>query len=147
MYVGLSVISLYTILMKNLKSMSLILQPYGERLTVICCSDVKKVINKIKKEISKDVGDSWVRTVERTYEGKDGACFVSILDDNDHYICFQNKLKSLYEISILAHEALHVTNKILSKRGLYLTDETEEAYTYFQQYIIKEAGHFLMNVK
>lgn len=129
-----------------MKTKYVYIAPYGEELYVILSDDVKKVKRYIKKNIPKEYNDNWQDTLDSTYapsQNKEGACFVST-EHNIHWMCFQKKLKTLNDISILAHEALHITNKILYRRGLALTPDTEEAYTYLQQYIIKEAGKFLM---
>lgn len=39
--------------------------------------------------------------------------------------------------AVLAHESLHVTSRILRERGLELTDESEEAFTYYLGWIIE----------
>lgn len=129
-----------------MKTKSLYIYPYGEEVIVILSDDANKVKKYIRKNIPEEYNNSWEATIDNTYhpnQNKQGACFVST-DDNIHWICFQKKLKSLYDISILAHEALHITHRILSRRGLLLTPDTEEAYTYLQQDIIKRAGDFLM---
>lgn len=41
-------------------------------------------------------------------------------------------------IPIISHEALHATIRILDTRGIQMSNDSEEAYTYLQQYIIKE---------
>lgn len=46
---------------------------------------------------------------------------------------------SLADTATLAHEALHITSGILGWRGLKLTDDSEEAYTYTMTHIIREA--------
>lgn len=38
----------------------------------------------------------------------------------------------------IAHEALHATKHILEKSGIYLTDETEEAYCYLLGWVVRK---------
>lgn len=38
-------------------------------------------------------------------------------------------------IGTLVHECLHATSKVLRERGIDLTEETEEAYTYYIQWL------------
>jgi hypothetical protein len=42
------------------------------------------------------------------------------------------------KMEYLAHEALHCTSHALRMAGLAHTEETEEAYTYYQAWIIRE---------
>lgn len=42
-------------------------------------------------------------------------------------------------ISILVHECLHLTFEILKDRQLFYSKETEEAYCYYHDYLVKEA--------
>lgn len=39
---------------------------------------------------------------------------------------------------IVAHECLHLTHWLLKEKGLRLTDDSEEAYTYLLQWFVKE---------
>lgn len=43
------------------------------------------------------------------------------------------------ELPTLAHEALHLTGHVLRMAGVAHTLETEEAYTYYQGWLIREA--------
>ncbi len=47
-------------------------------------------------------------------------------------------LADLTDIPSLAHEALHVTAGVLEARGMTLTRESEEAYTYTLEDIIRQ---------
>lgn len=48
-------------------------------------------------------------------------------------------VESLDNVPALAHEALHITSGVLEARGLKHTPESEEAYTYTMEAIIREA--------
>lgn len=52
-----------------------------------------------------------------------------------------------YFHGILAHEVLHATFHILGYRGVELSDESEEAYTYLQDYFITEIYRTLLPLK
>lgn len=43
--------------------------------------------------------------------------------------------------SLVAHETLHATAHMLRQIGMPLTPDSEEAYTYLQQYLIKEIAN------
>lgn len=47
-------------------------------------------------------------------------------------------VESLKNVPALAHEALHVTTGVLEGRGLKHTAESEEAYTYTMEQILRE---------
>lgn len=42
------------------------------------------------------------------------------------------------QVDILAHEASHATNYILSRAGIKLSDDSDEAFAYYIQYIINK---------
>lgn len=50
-------------------------------------------------------------------------------------------------ISVLAHEALHAVDHVLSDRGIKLTRESHEAYTYFHEAIMRRCLNALMPSK
>lgn len=76
-----------------------------------------------------------VSILEHTYENK-GACFYSC--DDLHFVFFRNKPEA-HEI---VHECIHLANKVLYRRGLPLTPDSEEAYTYLVQFFFKEITDF-----
>lgn len=47
-----------------------------------------------------------------------------------------------YEPDTVAHEVLHGTHFVLCDRELKLTDETQEIYCYFQEFIMREILHY-----
>ena len=47
-------------------------------------------------------------------------------------------------IPIITHEALHATIRILEVKGIRMSEDSEEAYTYLQQYLVKEILKGLM---
>lgn len=42
-------------------------------------------------------------------------------------------------VPILAHEALHAVWDVLGRKGLYLSNESEEAFTYYLEWMLREA--------
>lgn len=42
------------------------------------------------------------------------------------------------DLGAVAHEMLHVTHKILTNKGLTLSNETEEAFAYLHEYLTRE---------
>lgn len=46
-------------------------------------------------------------------------------------------IESRKNVGALAHEALHVTSGVLEARGMSLRNESEEAYTYTMEFIIR----------
>lgn len=56
-------------------------------------------------------------------------------DKTDHLIWFN----AVPGASVLAHEALHSAHHVLTRKGLgKLSDETEEAYAYLIQWIVRQ---------
>lgn len=47
-----------------------------------------------------------------------------------------------HRVGVLSHECFHVVHNIMQRAGVWLTDSSEEAYTYLLQYIINEIGKF-----
>lgn len=41
-------------------------------------------------------------------------------------------------LSVLSHEVLHAVVGILTDKGIYLNNDTEEVFTYLQQYLMKQ---------
>jgi hypothetical protein len=54
------------------------------------------------------------------------------------YLCIVTSRSRDYVFEVLAHEALHLVSHALRTAGIPLQDETDEAYTYYQQWVIRE---------
>lgn len=56
-------------------------------------------------------------------------------DTTEHYILLpvEKERPSLWQISALAHEVMHLTFAVLGNAGITYTSECEEAYTYYMQ--------------
>jgi hypothetical protein len=53
------------------------------------------------------------------------------------FIIFPDNKKTWTYTTTLAHEALHVTSAILRRKGIELTWESEEAFTYYHSFIMQ----------
>lgn len=42
------------------------------------------------------------------------------------------------DVTTIAHEAFHATYNVLQRKGVWLTDSSEEVYAYMVQYLTKE---------
>lgn len=47
------------------------------------------------------------------------------------------------ELAVLAHETLHCASHILRHAGIHHTQETEEAYTYYQAWLMRQCARHL----
>ena len=61
------------------------------------------------------------------------------LQNNAIVLWLRHKPVSPYTIAVLAHEAFHATDFILDNAGLKLTNESDEAYAYLLDFIVREA--------
>lgn len=62
------------------------------------------------------------------------------LDDAGPYLIWvKNYPSTITDLTVLLHEIHHITNMILWDRGLELTKDSEEAFTYLLEFITKEA--------
>ena len=62
---------------------------------------------------------------------------ISNLGWTDYAIWLPQWSESDGDISALLHESLHVTADALRQKGLTLSEASEEAYTYYQEYIFR----------
>lgn len=69
---------------------------------------------------------------------KTGAFYCRHEQENIRYLHFFEAPNVPTLLSRICHESLHATVCLLKDRGMELTDESEEAYTYLQQYIFEE---------
>jgi len=97
------------------------LQPWPE-----VCQWMKRRYNAI----GSDVGLSLGRTI-RIHAEHCGLVIV-LWFPSDH------KFDDEWSLSTLVHECLHATDYILADRGLILTDDSVEAYTYHQAWMFRE---------
>lgn len=97
---------------------------------------VEQINAQLKRECPRDFEPlrtscrgHWKSYLHRGYEN-DFICIVKVGAREDQLI-------------ILAHEALHCASHALRMAGLAHTEETEEAYTYYQQYLMRMCAQHL----
>lgn len=122
-----------------MKTGKLFVPPYGDEIRIVQTKKLKEAKEYYLKNKPKEY-DNNVSVLEHTYDNG-GACFYTCEDL--HFVFFMDKPKTIWELSTVVHESLHLTNRILYRRGLHLSPETEEAFTYLQQFLFKEISHFL----
>lgn len=72
--------------------------------------------------------------IDRELKDKDGGCEVYKQTGID--VCFiWSKGK---DISVIAHEVFHAVHYVLERKGIKLSDETDESYAYLIQFLMKE---------
>lgn len=58
-------------------------------------------------------------------------------EDSDYFIVLPDTKRTWDVSTILAHEGLHITSRVLRRKGLVLSDESEEAFTYYLTWILQ----------
>ena len=98
-------------------------------LTVLITSDLNKALNyvKLNNDSSAKISDFDARGV--TFPVNDGRPPIVWIPHMDN---------SPEDISILNHELLHANFSILNWAGVYLSDSTEEVFTYNYQFLTKQ---------
>lgn len=110
---------------------------YRITINFICFEVKERVIKFLKKETGNDYTD----LIE-----KSGGFFVGAQNNKNSenfnfYLVLMESSTHRWE-AILAHEALHITSRALRVRGFVLSDDSEEAFTYFLAYIIEQCATF-----
>lgn len=59
------------------------------------------------------------------------------------YLCIRRGLTRTTEAAVVGHEAAHVTFHALRFAGLKLTEESEEAFCYYHQWIVRNVLVFI----
>lgn len=99
----------------------------------------------IRRHSSKSIWQQCEGPVRGFIDSTVGFCTETLYDaaarlyPNTMYIWIQRGKRPAYIDlpELLAHEALHATHFTLGRCGLRLTDESQEAYTYYQGWIIR----------
>ena len=100
-------------------------ETFDENIWVCYGTPAKYFIKQIEKELS--------ITLELK-RFKDGKAFeVELKDGSILYVIWTKKK----DVSILAHEVLHVVHWLLGAKGMSLSCDSEEAYCYLLQRIIR----------
>lgn len=56
------------------------------------------------------------------------------------YLCIVARGTLAGQMAVLAHEALHCASHALRKAGIAHTEDTEEAYCYYQQWLVAQCA-------
>lgn len=107
---------------------------YGIKTTLLYSKDDEVIIDYLGKIMGKDYEDYL-----------NGAGFFCSPDLFNFYIII-NKHTIEWQ-KTLVHECLHVTSRALRARGLELTDESEEAFTYYHAWLVSELSRIFTNYK
>jgi hypothetical protein len=86
----------------------------------------EKVFPFLKKKWDCDFSHHW-----------DKAGFTFGNEDNEWFICFPYSPKTWDYTTILAHECLHIASRVLRGKGIVLSDESEEAFTYYHGWMMQ----------
>lgn len=116
---------------------------YGTSINVSYGSRKKKIQKMFRKQPKK-----WRKTYLKNFKymvnenfgerPRAGAVYSYHAGLDLHYIhCFETK-EPLNLIKSMSHESLHATFRILKEAGIKYSMKSEEAYTYLQQYILRE---------
>ena len=99
---------------------------YGSNVYYVKCSRgmYTKMIKREFNEIAPEKADTVMATFE-VYPHKGIAIRVVWLAEKAG-------------IDQLVHECFHLTHDVMQDRGLYLTDQSDEAYAYFMQFVFKK---------
>lgn len=97
----------------------------------------KEVYDFLKQKVNYELNEEekqrlqWEHTTKkgRTIQLRNGACIIWVKTDAPQ---------------IIAHEAFHATDFVLSNAGLRLSDTSDEAYAYFLEHIVKEIYKILV---
>lgn len=106
---------------------------YKCHVTLIIGESKEKSLKYLKKHANRsDLENNWEES---------GAFFCSEWRENkecffNFFIVITDRGMHRWE-SVLAHEALHVTSRILRERGFKLTTASEEAFTYYLTWIVE----------
>lgn len=83
---------------------------------------------------SKDFA-AWAKTyIGADISASEGEAGRAYLEKNQPWLLW---VESLTNVATLAHEALHIAGGVLDARGLKYTAESEEAYTYTMELIVR----------
>lgn len=96
---------------------------YRNKITFVYDEPDKKIIKYLKDKADYDATE----IVERSH-----GFFVS-METCGYYIVIRNNCVNW--IGTLVHECMHVTSQVLRERGIQLSSETEESYTYYIQWL------------
>lgn len=70
----------------------------------------------------------------------------SIKGDNPYCLWIENKKEAGYPNFTLDHELIHVVHNVMRRVGIILTDESDEAYTNYFQYLKRKIWKALKKI-
>ena len=115
--------------------------PYMQDIVVVINGQVSDAIKYYKKQKTKNADEN-VKELESSnlYEdrheiGEDGAQTYTKLP-NGYLVVLSHSSNWVKTVSTVSHECLHLTHYILRDAGIILSEESEEAYTYLQAYLL-----------
>lgn len=104
---------------------------------VVCAisDDNEWIRSKFKENLSDDDFESVSELINLSSE--DG-CNISHRNNGSQIIIIrENPKKNSYWLAVLVHETLHATARILRHKNIEMDENSEEAFTYLQEYIFK----------
>lgn len=109
---------------------------YHEFYEPLFCVVIYVYPNTTAEEVKK------LSTNSDEFHNENTVASVLTLEDGNYVLAFFNSSNHKDHgddiNTILLHECFHLSYKILSTAGIELSDETEEVYAYYQQYIFKQ---------
>ena len=103
----------------------------------LICSDPKDFQKRLPQVVPADVVAQIVDNGFTDCTGIQGRC-ISVLDTPSGLVVVI-WIRPCADIPVIAHETLHATACVLAGKDLTLCDKTEEAYTYYMEWILREA--------
>lgn len=110
--------------------------PYPYEVVVIIAESDKSVKQFLKED--KRFKKRWKEVLEKVTWQKDSCGgFYTCSPEGDGFIRLRRDPVHPHEIALLTHEALHCTAETLRRVSVHLSSESEEAYTYLLDYIVR----------
>lgn len=114
---------------------------YGNEVYVTYGSDLKFLEKSFKsqsKKWKKLRGRTLMKQIKEEFKRSNeaGATYNWHQKHKIHYICIHECRSALELVKYVSHETMHATFQILEYAGMELAGQSEEAYTYLQQYLL-----------
>lgn len=116
--------------------------PYDQDIVVAINADMHDVRKFLKdlKELAADKNVEYIDKELKDYMKLEGNTQGRMFS---HFpfgfaVLLKHKESWVETAGLVSHECLHLTHYILKRAGLTLSEESEEAYTYLQEYLLKE---------
>lgn len=95
-------------------------------------------INDSKKEVKRFFKENKLKCKHDCFIKNSDAIFIKFAN-NQFFIRIKNWKNKSKQIGLLSHELLHCTFSVMNEIGVRYSDESEEAYTYFFQYLLEQS--------